>query len=464
MAKVLQIPAADQRTDGYAARAIKLMDEGELDKAYAVIDEVLLRDPNDAQALCIAADILKKAKKIPVAYSLAKRASELRPERSETWNGVGHAAQMLWRLEEAESCYRKALQRASTTKQKALYHNNIASCLLDGGQFAKAEAPCRSSLELQDDASTKHNLGLSLLAQRKWKDGWPYYSASIGTDRRRNVKYMKPPEPTWDGSKGKKIVVYGEQGLGDEICAASMLPDAIRDSSKVIVDCDHRLHGLFKRSFPQCTVYGTRWANGSKWADEDRTIDASISAFELGQFYRNSDEDFPGTPYLTPCPERVLMWKSLFATKKKPVIGIAWSGGTWQNASLHRQLPLEQWKPIFDAVDAHWVSLQYRDASKDIVGTPVVEYPWATLTKDYDDTAALVASCDLVLGIQTSVFHLAGALGIPAWVMIPKISQWRYGESYESVPWYRSMKLYRQTKDWPINRIADDLKSRFNQP
>jgi ADP-heptose:LPS heptosyltransferase len=194
---------------------------------------------------------------------------------------------------------------------------------------------------------------------------------------------------------------------------------------------------------------------------KQKTIEASTAAFELGQFYRNSDSDFPGTPYLTPCPDRTTMWKGLFATKRKPVIGIAWSGGIWQNASAFRQLPLLEWKPIFDAVDAHWVSLQYKDASKEIEGTPVVQYPFATLTPDYDDTAALVASCDLVIAMQTSVVHLAGALGVPCWSIIPKVSQWRYGEDYTDLPWYRSVKLYRQSKDWPVKAIADALATHF---
>jgi hypothetical protein len=261
-------------------------------------------------------------------------------------------------------------------------------------------------------------------------------------------------------------VVYGEQGLGDEICAASLLPDVIRDSAKVIIDCDHRVAPLFRRSFPKATVYGTRWAKkeeGLRWEAADREFDASISAFEVAKYYRNADADFPGTQYLTACPERTGMWGHLFFQKRKPVIGIAWSGGTWTNGSFHRNLPLSEWAPIFKAVDAHWVSLQYKDAAKEIQGSPVVQYSWGTLTKDYDDTAALVASCDLVLGIQTSVHHLAGALGIPSWNLIPKISQWRYGESFDSLPWYRSMRLIRQDANgkWPIQQIVNDLKSHF---
>jgi tetratricopeptide (TPR) repeat protein len=463
MAQVLELQPKKEQT--YVGRAAALIDAGEIDKAYEIIESVLMKDPNDAQALCVASDIMKKGKKLPLAYALSKRANELRPERPETWNSLGHASQLLWRLTEAEECYKKALARAARDDQRALYNNNLGSTYLDAGQFTKAEEPLRKALSYKDDTNARHNLGLSLLAQRKWTEGWQCYSASIGTHRRLDTKYKNPPEPTWDGSKDKRIVIFGEQGLGDEICAASLVPDAIRDSKKVILDCDHRVANLFKRSFPKATVYGTRWAkkeDGVKWEAEDREFDASVSAFEVAKFYRNSDEDFPGTQYLTACPERRAMWGHLFFQKRKPVIGIAWSGGTWTNGSFHRNLPLSEWKPIFDAIDAHWVSLQYKDASKEIQGTPVQQYSWATLTRDYDDTAALVASCDLVLGIQTSVHHLAGALGVPSWNLIPKISQWRYGESFESLPWYRSMRLIRQdAKGWPIQQICNDLKSYF---
>lgn len=464
MAQVIELQP--QKDTSYIVKATQLYDAGKIDEAYNVTDAYLMREPNDAQALALMSAILKKANKVSVAYSLAKRATELRPDRPEPWNAFAHAAQYLWRMDEAEQSYKKALQRVSNKRQKALYLNNLASVMLDQGQFSAAEPYCRESLELEDDRQARHNLGLSLMAQHRWEEGWKYYSASIGTENRRNVRYRPQgkEEPVWDGSPGKTVVIYGEQGLGDEICAASMLPDAIRDSKRVIVDCDKRLAGLFRRSFPKASVYGTRWAkpgDKERWKESQDDIEASISGFELGQFYRKSNADFPGTPFLVADPDRVAMWKGLWATKKKPVIGIAWTGGTWHNAGEHRKLPLAEWKPIFDAVDAHWVSLQYKDATTEIEGTPVVQYPYGTLTPDYDDTAALVASLDLVIAVQTSVNHLAGALGVPAWAMIPKVSQWRYGEKGDSLPWYSSVKLYRQTDKWPIQQVAHDLAAYF---
>ena len=189
-----------------------------------------------------------------------------------------------------------------------------------------------------------------------------------------------------------------------------------------------------------------------------------ISSMELGKLFRQTDESFHGKPYLKADPDRVLMWRALFATKQKPVIGIAWSGGMPQTGSKFRRMTLDDLLPVFRSVDAHWVCLQYKDASAEIAdfgkrhGVDLVQYPHATLTNDYDDTAALVEACDRVLCMQTAVAHLAGALGKQCHVFLPKNSQWRYGEEGTDTLWYSSLKVIRQTKrgEWKdaISRAA----------
>ena len=458
MAKVLRIEP-DKRVSAIR-QAQELVDADELDKAYEVIQDQMVSNPNDPQCLIVAAAIIKKANKPAVAYSLAKRAVELAPERPESWTILGWCAQTLWRMDEALSSYNKALERADSKERKALQMNNMGSVYLDKGSFKDAETILRKAFDLTpNDKTTRHNLALSLLAQQKWKEGWALYSSSVGSKNRVKWKYKKPPneEPEWDGTKGQTVVVYGEQGLGDEISFASMIPDVCKDA-KVIVDCDARLEGLFKRSFPEAAVYGTRWKKELSWAKEHRDMDASISMGEMGKFYRNEPADFPGTPFLTPCPVRTEGWKQFFKPLQKPVIGIAWTGGTWANGAINRNLPLDEWGPIFKAVDAHWVNLEYKE--RDTSEFNITTYPWATLTKDYDDTAALVAACDMVVTMQTAVGHLAGGLGIPTWVMVPKNSQWRYGEAEETLPWYKSMRIFRANGDWTpvVNRIARELR------
>lgn len=462
MAQVIELKP--QGSNETVNTANKLYLSGDYPRAGALAEAYLQEHPDDAQALTILAACLKQGNRTAIGYHLARRAVELRPDRSETWVCKGHMAQNLWLMDEALSCYRKALQRAQTEAQKGLYNNNIGSVHLDLGQFEKAEGFIRESLKHDpNEKNARHNLGLCLLAKREWEEAWKYYSASIGSSYRAEFRYNK--EPVWDGKPfAGTLVIYGEQGLGDEICAASAIPEILKAQQeaggRLILDCDKRLENLFRRSFPGATVHGTRWEKKLDWPEADRKIDASISCFEVLKYYRKKTEDFPGTPYLKACPVRTAQWKSQHAAK--PTIGIAWTGGTWKNAGSFRRLPLDQWKPIFEAVDANWVSLQYKDASKDIEGTPVRQFPWATLSKDYDDTAALVASCDLVLAMQTSVNHLSGALGVPTWTLIPATSQWRYGEHYTDLPWYRCARLIRQNGDrWPIQALATELKARF---
>lgn len=398
-----------------------------------------------------------------MAYQFARRCADLYPNDATAWTNLGMVADQLYRFEEAEQCFQRAIGRSRNGKDKAAAWMNWACMLVNKGDWAVAETMARKALAANpESAKAKANLGLACLALGNWREGWPLYDAVIGFDQsRRKTQYRN--EPVWDGSKGKTVVVYGEQGLGDEISFASMLPDAIKDCKRVILDCTDRLAGLFQRSFPSVRVYGTRWEKGLGWNKADTEIDASISIGALGKFYRNADEDFPTAPYLVPDPDRVAMWKGLFEKQGRPVIGIAWTGGVPWTADRYRRISLEQLLPIFRATDAVWVSLQYKDASKEIRefkrSYPEIDlrqYSFGTLTNDYDDTAALVAALDKVVSMQTSVIHLAGALGVETHCLVNKHSQWRYGVDRKTLPWYPSVRLYRQRPDgsWPVDELA----------
>lgn len=452
---------------------LKLADElsksGDLDDAWALIEPHLEANPDDALALGIASSVIRKAKKPTVAYHLARRSAELAPEKFAAWHNLARICDELWLVQESERAHRKAIKCAVNPKQKARALVSLAALYINCGEFKKAKPLCQQAVMADPELFiARANLGFCQLAERNWAEGWENYAYSLGTDVRKRIQYQG--EPQWEGTPGMRVVLTGEQGLGDELSFASMFPDAIRDCEKVIIDCDKRLAGLFQRSFPKAKVYGTRTDKGLDWAKEDQDFHASIAMGGLGGFYRTKAESFTGEPYLIPDPDRVAMWKALFSTKGKPVIGIAWSGGMRHTGAKYRRWSLEDLLPLFKSVDAHWVSLEYKDAAKEIAefkakhpDIDLVQYPYGTLTKDYDDTAALVACLDRVICIQTAVAHLAGALGKECWVFVAKTSQWRYGESGEDVPWYKSVRVFRQVSlgqwDWHIKdaacRLAD---------
>lgn len=433
------------------------------EQAWKVCHQMLVENPNDPRALAAAAFIMGRLGALPQAYHFGRSAAELSPNEPIAWINFGHASAELWLIEEAESCYQRALKLSRTKDLQAACLLNLGALYVDNGLFERGEAITRALLkEDPEHVKALSNLGLCKLARRDWS-GWKEYHRLIGSALRPRVVYKDEPE--WDGSPGKTVVLYAEQGIGDEISFASMIPDAADICRKLIFDCDGRLAPLFRRSFPQVTVYGTR-VKDEKWAKEDREFDCSLPVGQLGEFFRTTDESFPGTAYLKPCPVRTQMWKR---TWTKPAIGIAWTGGVSRTNARNRQLKLQDFGPLFE-LDAHFVSLQYKDAQGEIdtfraehPDIELVQYPWATLTDDYDDTAALVASLDYVVCVQTAVAHTAGALGVPVSVLVPPATSWRYGTHGDRIPWYRSMTVIRQVKDqdWrvEIERATEHVRS-----
>ena len=450
------------------AKAQDLADNREFEAAFSIVYKWLRIDPEDPAALCVMVKVLCDTEKIAVAYPVAKRVTQIAPEAAVGWLNFGRCAGDLWRYREAERAYKKALSLSKDDKTKSSICVNISCMLVDHGRFREAEKWARQSLVYNPDSTKgKANLGFCQLAQRDWAEGWKNYRHCIGENGRYFAQYNG--EPLWNGEEGT-ICVYGEQGLGDEISFAQMLPDMQKwcdeHNSRLIVDVQHRLKPLIQRSFPDIEIHGSR---SQKYCDFDASVvDYSISIGQLGEFFRTTDDSFTGKPYLVPDKDRVEMWKHHFKSKKKPVIGIGWQGGTWKTATKFRQLSLEQLLPVLKSVDAHWVSLQYKPSGNQIEAfkkehpeIDIVEYSHGTLSNDYDDTVAMIAAMDMVVTMQTTTVHVAGGLGVPVWTFVPKTSQWRYGEEGEDFPWAKSVRIIRQAEDgqWDdiMNRTGAEL-------
>ena len=410
--------------------AHELMQAKDYDNAGPLLTRLLEENPNDATALNFLGVIHLDLQNFPLAYQFLRRALQENPGSAAMWTNFGLAAHEMGRNQEAVSCYLKSFE-LDNGYYKAM--DNAAALFIEEARWDDAEKACNIALELKpDDQMSMKNLSHVYLARHDWVKGWKHWEMSLGDKYRKEWSYGD--EPRWDGSKGKAVVVYGEQGLGDEICYASCVPDAIADCKKVIIDCHPKLEGLFKRSFPKADVYGTRKNEHPEWLEGAR-IDARCAVASLPSFYRNKDEDFPGTPYLKADPELVAMFKAMWGGKK--AYGLSFHGGSRLTGQAYRKVAPEQFSPLL-TLDAVFVSLDYKGS----VSNPKIrELKWATQASDYDITAALIASLDAVVGVHTTALHCANALGVPTHILVPEFHQWRYEGDYL---WSKTCTLYHK--------------------
>lgn len=428
--------------------------DGAAKLAALALDE----NPDDAKALFVIAEVYSRAERFGVALNIYQRITQLRPDRPEPWNNVGMCYAGMGNNLKAREAFFKAY---SIDKASHMFTANIGMTYFSERDFKKAMEWCNKSIAAAPDSKSALNtLGLCNLSLGNWAQGWVQYANSIGGKFRKLIRFQE--EPQWSGEHGKSVVFYGEQGLGDEIMYASCIPDAEKVCKATILECDERLEGLFRRSFPGVVVHGTRRQTECAWI-ADAQIDASLPVGQLPQFFRTDPKHCPGRPYLVADPERRLQWRALLDSMgPKPKIGIAWSGGSKHNKPKERAIGLDAMRPLFAALDADWISLQYKDPTEEIAasGLPIKHWRRACETNDYDDTAALVAELDMVIGVHTTAHHLAGALGVPGIVLVPSRTIWVYCLPDGSMPWYSSATLFKQQEGekWPatIKRLVND--------
>jgi len=423
----------------------ELVEHNDFENALPVIYSVLEYHPNDALTLHMLGFIWLQSGKEAFAYQMFRRALQENTKSHQVWTSVGRAAYELGQFKEAINCFVEAVR---INPEYVLAYSNMSATLVHLSDWDGAQKAAEMALELDpSDLNARMNLSHCYLAQGHWKAGWEAWGLSLGGKFRKEWTYGD--EPRWNGEKGRRLVVYGEQGVGDEMSYASCIPDAISCCEKVFVDCDPKLEGLFRRSFPGAIVHGTRRDDSPDWV-QNADINARCAIGGLPEFFRLKTEDFPGTPYLVADPERRLMWKSLFDAWGGKTVGICTRGGIKRTNETGRDIGFNAWLPILHRKGYNFVSLDYkaRDTQffEELHGVKIHKFPFATESSDYDDVAALIAELHCVIGVNTAALHCAGALGVPTIALIPEHMQWRY--AIDPMPWYKSMKLWYQKGSW----------------
>lgn len=394
-------------------------------------------------------------------------------KRSEILNAIGTCYKHENKTDEAQKYFMLA-QEGLPENPDIL--NNLATLSINEGNPDDAINLLDRAIALDPNHGQAHwNRSLAYLEKGDYLRGWPAYDWGFAGGVRNERNHHATPIPVWDGSKGKRVIVYGEQGIGDEIMFASMLREVMADCELVVFECHRKLHRLFCNSFPEIDIYPTRedemltWPNYSDGRSR-YNFTHKIAIGSLGQFYRQSLDKFPGESFLKPTPASNDAGRDFLDSLPpgRPNIGIGWTGGHKRTRLEVRSTTLETLLPILSQ-QANFVSIQYTDSAEEIAkfeathGIKIYQLPQATESPIYDDCAGLVSHLDLLITVCTSSVHLAGSLGVPTWVMTPSRPAWRYRLDLDTMPWYASSVLFRQAhgnKEWEpvIDEIAESLK------
>lgn len=345
------------------------------------------------------------------------------------------------------------------------------------GRSTDAHAAYEAALAAApDDPSVQLAAAQFFLRQRDFARGWRLYEARHDARIADAQLARSLPFPQWQGEAlaQKTLLVTAEQGLGDEIMFASSLRELQQQGARLYVECDRRLAPLLERSFPGLIAIGVspdlrvRDDSLARRLEELPAPDFWVRTGTQHGRLRPSLESFPRAgAWLHADPARVTRWRNLLnETGNRLCVGLSWRGGMALTHAASRSCGLARLQPLLELTGITFVSLQYgAEAALEVedfrnsTGLGLLHAQAAH--DDYEETAALVASLDLVVTVCTALVHLAGALGTRTLVLAPVVPEWRYGSAGATMPWYPSVEVLRQPAAGAWSPVVDDVRTRL---
>ncbi|WP_397401416.1 tetratricopeptide repeat protein [Phenylobacterium sp.] len=394
------------------------------------------------------------------AVELLRQAIGVKPEAQMLWNTLGTIMMERGDLETACIFFSEAI-RLAPTFGKSRY--NLSQVKLGLGDPEGALEDCDEAMKLVITADDREMMRLARssyqLAMSRLGEGWDDYEARL-SPQFADVTNFFIDRPRWSPGadvSGKTVLVVGEQGLGDEILFANVLPDLLEKlgpEGKLRIAVEPRLVPLFQRSFPTAEV---TWHTTHVWATRPlrsapNTDHASADLWtpmgSLMREFRRTLDDFPAHKgFLKPDPKRVAHWRKVLKTAPVgPKVGLLWKSATNKDARQRYFSPFSQWAPVLKTPGVSFINLQYGDCSEELAqaeeefGVRIWTPPGIDLKKDLDDVAALCAAMDLVVGFANASFNLAASSGTPVWLISTPGSWPRLGT--DRYPWYPQARVF----------------------
>jgi tetratricopeptide (TPR) repeat protein len=394
------------------------------------------------------------------AVELLRQAIGVNPEAQMLWNTLGTILMERGDLETACIFFSEAI-RLAPTFGKSRY--NLSQVKLGLGDPEGALEDCEAAMKLVITADDRQMMLLARssyqLAMSRLGEGWDDYEARL-SPQFADVTNFFIDRPRWSPGAdvaGKTVLVVGEQGLGDEILFANVLPDLLEKlgpDGKLRIAVEPRLVSLFQRSFPMAEV---TWHTTHVWSTRPlrsapNTDHASADLWtpmgSLMREFRRTLDAFPAHKgFLKPDPKRVAHWRKVLKTAPAgPKVGLLWKSATNKDARQRYFSPFSQWAPVLKTPGVSFINLQYGDCSEELAqaeeefGVRIWTPPGIDLKKDLDDVAALCAAMDLVVGFANASFNLAASSGTPVWLISTPGSWPRLGT--DRYPWYPQARVF----------------------
>ena len=346
--------------------------------------------------------------------------------------------------------------------------SNLALAYKAIGNYEGSLKEYKKSLKIKKTALGEFHIALTLLSLGRFPIGWEKHEYRWSVDPLNKVNWPLEKKYLWQGEEDKKVVLWREQGIGDDIIFLSLVPEAFKKSASLVVYTLKRLIPLCERKMPGIVF---KQYTGKV---ENEEFDYHLPMGSLPRLFRSSEKDFDRVikGYLQADPKRVEALRDELGVRGKKVIGISWKSINSLN-NLKKSLTLKDFKKVFNDMDITLVNLQYGDVDQEIrefkkeTGIDVLQCASVDNREDLDGLAALMEVCDLVVSTSNVTIHLAGAIGKEAWVLLPYVANfWWLLDRTDSI-WYPSLKLYRQKKsgDWDgiTLSLREDLIKKFDK-
>ncbi|MCE1189395.1 MAG: tetratricopeptide repeat protein [Ignavibacteria bacterium] len=430
-------------------------ERGNLIQAELLLQKACEAEPNNPDALYNYASVLVALKKYFAAEKLLELIVKASAGFCEAWNLLGRVQFETFRFEEAVQCFKQCLQLQPEFVQAYL---NAGVASFEAGLFDQSVGYLRKGLELEPENAALHfALSETLLAMGEFTEGLQEYEYRLFHEIYKDKKYAIP---RWRGEQlaGKRLYIFEEQGAGDTFHFIRFCSYLKSSGAYIIFACRSSLQGLI-----ECSGLADEVVPDSD-ADIPDTCDFYIPLvsipYVLGGFQKGLQ--MQGAYLQVPDSAR-LKWKGKLASYKGKKIGLVWSGNTAIGVNTKRHCMLRELLPIMRLPGYEFFSLQVGGAASELNELPagIVVHDLGARISDFEDTAAIIEQLDLVITVDTSVAHLAGALGKQTYVLLSKIPDWRWHEDGDKSSWYPSTVLFRQkqTGDWApvINQIIRRL-------